>query len=91
MTSLCVTENWDRLMERGVDVLLVDDHEVVRAGYRRLLEATNGIAVIAEAEKEYEWEDDDHAPHPTPRHVASDEQPRKDGAKDRRRDRDGGG
>ena len=32
-----------------LNVLLVDDHEVVRAGYRRLLEATPDIAVIAEA------------------------------------------
>jgi two-component system invasion response regulator UvrY len=32
-----------------LNVLLVDDHEVVRAGYRRLLEATVDIAVIAEA------------------------------------------
>ena len=31
-----------------INVLLVDDHEVVRAGYRRLLEATDDIAVIAE-------------------------------------------
>jgi len=28
----------------------VDDHEVVRAGYRRLLEATDDIVVVAEAE-----------------------------------------
>ncbi len=33
----------------AVKVFLVDDHEVVRAGYRRLLEATSGISVIAEA------------------------------------------
>ena len=33
----------------NISVLLVDDHEVVRAGYSRLLEATNGISVIAEA------------------------------------------
>lgn len=33
-----------------IKVFLVDDHEVVRAGYRRLLEATSGISVIAEAE-----------------------------------------
>lgn len=33
----------------GLTVLLVDDHEVVRAGYRRLLEATPDIVVIAEA------------------------------------------
>jgi two-component system invasion response regulator UvrY len=34
----------------NISVLLVDDHEVVRAGYSRLLEATEGISVIAEAE-----------------------------------------
>jgi len=33
----------------NISVLLVDDHEVVRAGYSRLLEATDGISVIAEA------------------------------------------
>jgi two-component system invasion response regulator UvrY len=33
----------------NISVLLTDDHEVVRAGYRRLLEATPGIVVIAEA------------------------------------------
>jgi two-component system invasion response regulator UvrY len=33
----------------SISVFLVDDHEVVRAGYRRLLEATVGISVIAEA------------------------------------------
>jgi two-component system invasion response regulator UvrY len=32
-----------------IRVLLVDDHEVVRAGYRRLLENTEDIQVIAEA------------------------------------------
>ncbi len=35
--------------DNNISVLLVDDHEVVRAGYRRLLEATDGISVIAEA------------------------------------------
>ena len=35
--------------DRKIKVLLVDDHEVVRAGYRRLLEATDDIVVIAEA------------------------------------------
>ena len=34
---------------KKISVLLVDDHEVVRAGYRRLLEGTVDIAVIAEA------------------------------------------
>ena len=29
-------------------VMLVDDHAVVRAGYRRLLEDEPGIAVVAE-------------------------------------------
>ena len=33
-----------------ISVLLVDDHEVVRAGYRRLLEATADITVVAEAD-----------------------------------------
>jgi len=32
----------------SIKVLLVDDHEVVRAGYRRLLEATGDIEVVAE-------------------------------------------
>jgi two-component system invasion response regulator UvrY len=35
---------------KGITVLLADDHEVVRAGYRRLLEATPDIRVIGEAE-----------------------------------------
>ena len=34
----------------AIEVFLVDDHEVVRAGYRRLLEATPGISVVAEAQ-----------------------------------------
>lgn len=34
----------------NISVLLVDDHEVVRAGYSRLLEATEGISIIDEAE-----------------------------------------
>ncbi len=34
---------------RNITVLLVDDHEVVRAGYRRLLETTPDIRVLAEA------------------------------------------
>ena len=34
-------------VDRKIKVLLVDDHEVVRAGYRRLLEATDDIVVIA--------------------------------------------
>ncbi|EDN70053.1 regulatory protein, LuxR [Beggiatoa sp. PS] len=33
----------------SIQVLLVDDHEVVRAGYRRLLENTLDIKIIAEA------------------------------------------
>ena len=35
--------------QNNISVLLVDDHEVVRAGYSRLLEATDGISVIGEA------------------------------------------
>lgn len=34
----------------GVSVLLVDDHPVVREGYRRLLERQPGYKVVAEAE-----------------------------------------
>jgi DNA-binding NarL/FixJ family response regulator len=33
----------------SIDVLLVDDHAVVREGYRRLLEQTDDIRVLAEA------------------------------------------
>jgi len=36
-------------MDKHITVLLVDDHEVVRGGYRRLLESTDDIEVIAEA------------------------------------------
>lgn len=35
---------------KKISVLLVDDHEVVRAGFRRLLEATDDIIVVAESE-----------------------------------------
>ena len=34
--------------QNPIKVLLVDDHEVVRAGYRRLLETTDDIIVVAE-------------------------------------------
>ena len=33
----------------SIRVLLTDDHEVVRAGYSRLLDSTADIDVIAEA------------------------------------------
>ncbi len=33
----------------NIRVLLVDDHEVVRAGYRRLFDSTDDITVVAEA------------------------------------------
>lgn len=36
-------------MQHAVRVLLVDDHAVVRAGYRRLLESTAHIRITAEA------------------------------------------
>ncbi len=35
---------------KKIRVLLADDHEVVRAGYCRLLEGTEDISVIAEAD-----------------------------------------
>jgi len=38
------------MSERAVTVLLVDDHAVVREGYRRLLERGGNIEVIGEAE-----------------------------------------
>ena len=34
---------------KSITVMLIDDHPVVRAGYRRLLESTHDIHVIAEA------------------------------------------
>lgn len=34
----------------GIRVLLVDDHAVVREGYRRLIEKHSGITVVAEAD-----------------------------------------
>ena len=47
-----------------LNVLLVDDHEVVRAGYRRLLEGTADIAVIAEASSGEEAYQDYFKYHP---------------------------
>jgi DNA-binding NarL/FixJ family response regulator len=37
--------------ERVVRVLLADDHELVRAGVRRVLEATGGMKVVGEASR----------------------------------------
>jgi two-component system invasion response regulator UvrY len=37
-------------MKKDINVLLVDDHAVVRFGFRMLLDATDDIKVIAEAE-----------------------------------------
>jgi DNA-binding NarL/FixJ family response regulator len=37
------------LADRTVTVLLVDDHAVVREGYRRLLERAEGLVVVGEA------------------------------------------
>jgi DNA-binding NarL/FixJ family response regulator len=34
---------------QSISVMLVDDHAVVREGYRRLLEKHEGITVLAEA------------------------------------------
>ena len=36
-------------MTKPINILLVDDHPVVRAGYRRLLETTPDMQVVAEA------------------------------------------
>jgi two-component system invasion response regulator UvrY len=37
-------------MKKTINVMLVDDHAVVRMGFRMLLEATDDIRVVAEAE-----------------------------------------
>ena len=37
-------------MSNRIKVLLVDDHAVVRQGYRRLIEMHSDIEVVAEAE-----------------------------------------
>ena len=34
---------------KSISVMLVDDHAVVRAGFRRLLDGASGIKVISEA------------------------------------------
>ena len=39
-----------RTMNRTIRVLLVDDHAIVRSGFRRLLEEYPNIAVVAEAD-----------------------------------------
>jgi two-component system invasion response regulator UvrY len=38
------------MQAEAISVILVDDHPVVRAGYRRLLEGTDNIRVVAEAD-----------------------------------------
>ncbi|CCE00686.1 response regulator transcription factor [Bradyrhizobium sp. STM 3809] len=38
------------MAEPGISILLVDDHPVVRQGYRRVLESQDGFRVIAEAD-----------------------------------------
>lgn len=37
-------------MTKPITILLIDDHPVVRTGYRRLLESTSDMSVVAEAE-----------------------------------------
>lgn len=37
-------------MTESITILLIDDHPVVRSGYRRLLESTPDMCVVAEAE-----------------------------------------
>ena len=37
-------------MKKPINVMLVDDHAVVRYGFRMLLDATEDIKVVAEAE-----------------------------------------
>lgn len=40
---------WNKLLVNVINILLVDDHDIVRAGVSRLLADVNGIKVIAEA------------------------------------------
>ncbi|MGB9171394.1 MAG: DNA-binding response regulator, partial [Bradyrhizobium sp.] len=35
---------------KGISILLVDDHPIVRQGYRRVLESQRDFQVVAEAE-----------------------------------------
>ncbi|MFY7954948.1 MAG: hypothetical protein ACOVN8_02235 [Burkholderiaceae bacterium] len=37
-------------MKKTINVMLVDDHAVVRFGFRMLLESTDDIKVVAEAD-----------------------------------------
>jgi len=37
------------LKKNTISVLLVDDHEIVRIGFKRLIETTSDIKVVAEA------------------------------------------
>ena len=37
-------------MKKQISILLIDDHPVVRTGYRRLLESTPDMSVVAEAD-----------------------------------------
>ena len=37
-------------MSKSITVLLVDDHQIVRVGFRRLIETTSDIRVLAEAQ-----------------------------------------
>ncbi|PXW85458.1 LuxR family two component transcriptional regulator [Nitrosomonas sp. Nm84] len=37
-------------MTKPITILLIDDHPVVRTGYRRLLESTSDMSLVAEAE-----------------------------------------
>ena len=48
-------------MSKSIRVLLVDDHQIVRVGFRRLIETTSDIRVLAEAqsgEESYQLVDD---------------------------------
>lgn len=39
------------MMDKAIKILLVDDHAIVRAGFRMLLAAVEGVEVVAEAER----------------------------------------
>ena len=49
-TAKTTTVKATNVKSRGISILLVDDHPVVRQGYRRVLEHQDDFSVVAEAD-----------------------------------------